>query len=424
MGIFSRKPKFIYKVSDSYYFEGKDIFDPQDLVEHIRNEDYRFRQDFLQETITITKVRNNKYGDIYYAKRIHLPQEEGYDWFEELSGFFAKKPQKYTLDDFEEDELDNEQHETLTLEEFESDLQDEQKPTLESIGDTEDKILERETNELSSESVTEEQEYIKVSKKDFLSLQLAIEEQNKEISGLKNAKEQEKRFEEKIIKKQDDSVLENDRLTALESTDPLSKNMDQLLENKYTDEIVENVLKMTKLEMDEQLSQFVASETTKIQTEIQQLDKRDLIKETITRRIESEKEEQLSKLNTQMTNERDQEIREEKLRHEAKLDEIENTFNKKLIEKTAMIKESLKEKLETSIQEEYEQQTEQLSRILQGKMDELKLRQQAVNAGLEANFKEALENFNRQHKLVIQEVEQKQQSSPINLEEIRKLKQA
>ncbi|EOD7438240.1 hypothetical protein ACJQ40_002745 [Enterococcus faecium] len=409
MEIFRRKPKFFYKVSDNYYFKDKDIFDPYELVEHIKNEDYRFRQEYLQETITISKIRNDKYQDIYYAKRIHLPQEEDFDWFDELTGFFAKKPQEYTLEDSTDSESSTEENKTLTLEEFESDLQAEPEHGSEIPETPKDEILEQEINELNTGSVTEEKEFIKVSKDEYLSLQLEIE-QLKNIARLEKGLEEERE--------------EQTNFTAVDVVDPLSKNMDQLLDNTYKDEIVENVLRMTKHEMDQQLSQFVTSETAKIQAEIQQLDKRNMIEETITKRIESEREDQLAKLNIQMTNERDQEIHEENLRHETRLDEIANTYNQKLIEETAKIKEKLKEKLETSIKEEYEQQSEQLSRILQGKMDELKLRQQAVNAGLEANFKEALENFNYQHKLVIQEVEQKKQSSPINLEEIRKLKQA
>lgn len=416
MEIFSRKPKFVYKVTDNYYFKEKDIYDPHELIEHIKNEDYRFKQDFLQETITITKIRNNKYGNIYYAKRIHLPQEEGVDWYDELTGFFAKKPQEYTLEESTDDESNTEENETLTLEEFEFDLQAEPEYDSEIVKASEDETIEHTVNEPNSGSTIEEHEFIKVSKEEFLSLQMEIQ-QLKSISRLE--KDLAEEHEEQEV-----SSSEQTNFATVEVVDPLSKNMDQLFENTYTDEIVENVLRMTKHEMDQQLSQFVASETAKIQAEIQQLDKRNLIEDTITKRIESEKEELLAKLNIQMTSERDQEIHEENLRHETRLDEIANTYHQNLMEKTANIKEKLKEKLEISIKEEYEQQSEQLSRILQGKMDELKLRQQAVNAGLEANFKEALENFNYQHKLVLQEVEQKKQSSPINLEEIRKLKQA
>ena len=407
MGIFKRKPKFIYEISGGSYSEEKELSDPYDLVEYIKNEDYRFKQDFLQETITISKIRNDKYNDVYYVKRINLPQEDC-DWFNELSGFFIKKPQEYSL----EDSAESKSNETLTLEDFEAELLSESEQKVEEVTITEEKPLTQEISEPTTAQVNEEQAFIRVSKEEFASLQQAVSEQNKEIAQLKNKKIQEETSEKQPT------------VTTEEFVDPLSKNMGQLMESTYTDEIVQNVLRMTKNEMDQALSQFIASETTKIQTEIQQLDKRDLIEEVITKRIEDEEKAQLSKLNIQVSSEREQEIHNENLRHDEKLKEIETTFSQQLSEKTTMIQETIKEKLETSIKEEYEQQTEQLSRILQGKMDELKLRQQAVNSGLEANFKEALENFNREHKQVIQEVEQKKQRSPINLEEIRKLKHA
>lgn len=417
MGIFKRKPKFIYEISGGSYFEDTEFFDPYDLVEHIKNEDYRFRQDFIQETITISKIRNDKYNDVYYAKRINLPQEEDCDWLNELSGFFIKKPQDYLLEDLAENKPSNKHDESLTLEEFEAELLSEPEQKIDESVTTEEKPVEQEINELKNVPIAEENQFVKVSKEDFLSLK-------QEIADLKNRKVQEESSEKTFVEEQIESDLVKTLITTEKVVDPLSKNMDQLLESTYTDEIVQNVLRMTKNEMDKALSQFIASETTKIQTEIQQLDKRDLIEGVITKRIEDEETAQLSNLNIQVSSERDQEIRNENLRHDEKLKEIETTFSQQLNEKTTMIQEALKEKLETSIKEEYEQQTEQLSRILQGKMDELKLRQQAVNAGLEANFKEALENFNREHKQVIQDVEQKKQRSPINLEEIRKLKHA
>lgn len=98
---------------------------------------------------------------------------------------------------------------------------------------------------------------------------------------------------------------------------------------------------------------------------------------------------------------------------------IESSFTTQLEGQSAAIQNAYKETIDQTIKKEYEQQTDQLSRILQGKMDELRLRQHTVNTGLEANFKEVLEKFNREHSQVIHEVEQKKQQSPINLEERR-----
>ncbi len=95
------------------------------------------------------------------------------------------------------------------------------------------------------------------------------------------------------------------------------------------------------------------------------------------------------------------------MRHQQALQAIEQLFLSQLQEKTAAIKDTYRKKIEQTIREEYDRQTEELSRILQGKMDELKIRQRAMNTGLKANFKEALANFNRGHTQVIQVVEQK-----------------
>ena len=137
-----------------------------------------------------------------------------------------------------------------------------------------------------------------------------------------------------------------------------------------------------------------------------------------------EEEQQLNELSQQLSKQKEESIQEENLRHQQRLQEIDQVFQNKNEEQVVAIKTTYKNKLDSSIKEEYDKQTEQLSRILQGKMDELQLRQQAINTGLESNFKEALAEFNREHSQVIEEVERKKQHAPIDLVERRKLKQA
>ncbi|MCT8193324.1 hypothetical protein KY382_34895, partial [Pseudomonas monteilii] len=175
---------------------------------------------------------------------------------------------------------------------------------------------------------------------------------------------------------------------------------------------------------DNALAAFVETETKKIKEEIKQLDKRDLIEELVTKRLTAEEQDRLSNLNQQLSLEKEQKTQEEILRHQQALREIEQAFVSQLQEETNVLREAYKNKIDQTIKAEYEKQTDQLSRILQGKMDELKMRQRTMNAGLEANFKEALANFNREHTQVIQVVEQKKHFSPIDLGERRKLKQA
>lgn len=144
-----------------------------------------------------------------------------------------------------------------------------------------------------------------------------------------------------------------------------------------------------------------------------------MIEESVTKRLQARKQEELANLENQLINQKQQQVQEEKLRHQQALQNIEKSFTTQLEGETEAIQNSYKETVDQTIKKEYEQQTEQLSRVLQGKMDELKLRQHTVNTGLEANFKEILETFNREHTQVIHEVEQKKQQSPISLEERR-----
>lgn len=144
-----------------------------------------------------------------------------------------------------------------------------------------------------------------------------------------------------------------------------------------------------------------------------------MIEELVTKRLTAEEQDRLSNLNQQLSLEKEQKTQEEILRHQQALREIEQVFVSQLQEETNVLRDAYKNKIDQTIKAEYEKQTDQLSRILQGKMDELKIRQRTMNAGLEANFKEALANFNREHTQVIQVVEQKKQQSPIHLEERR-----
>ncbi|EMF0618092.1 hypothetical protein G9L34_003059, partial [Enterococcus hirae] len=62
---------------------------------------------------------------------------------------------------------------------------------------------------------------------------------------------------------------------------------------------------------------------------------------------------------------------------------------------------------------EYKKQTEQLEKILQGKKEELALRQKVLNDGLKNNFAKVLETFNADHDEVIKNIDQQKKSSEL-----------
>lgn len=121
------------------------------------------------------------------------------------------------------------------------------------------------------------------------------------------------------------------------------------------DEIVQEVLQSTKVEFGQALTKFIETETKKINQEIQQLDKRHLIEESVTKRLEAKKQEELANLESQLINQKQQQVQEEKLRHQQALQHIEESFTTQLEGETAAIQNSYKETVDQTIKKEYEQ---------------------------------------------------------------------
>jgi hypothetical protein len=439
MRLFNRKPKFLYEFLGVDSFHEKEIVDPHELVNHMIDEDNRFRRDYLEGSITVSKVKNDKKGQIYYAERFDLPQDEGFDWLAALSSFFVKKPQEYDFSslssereekplapDKETTETVTETNKSLTLEDFEATIQSDsptQKDELSAVPNEKqahEETVSTNQSEVTAVKVEDEAEVVQLTKSDYEALRSAIQEQKQETERLREK-----------INQQETSSVKPEPIPVI----PIEKEAPSVIENLFVqetqppsvvvpDELVPGVLRSTQTEIDQVLSQFVQTETTKIDEEIKQLDKRDQISGIISERLQLEEKEQLDQLSQQQATKKDQLLQEENQRHQQKVQEIEHTCKEEHQGKAAEIRSIFEEKITTSIKEEYDKQTEQLIRVFQGKMEELQLRQQAMNDGLGTILRESLEKFNQQHNQVIQEVERKKQGSPIDLEEQRKLKQA
>ncbi|MBF0725128.1 hypothetical protein [Enterococcus gallinarum] len=425
MNLFKRKPKFIYALSGCEDLLQDKLFDAYELVEYIAKEDYRFQRDYLEGTVRITKMRNNAKRTVYFSKQIHLPQGEDTNWLEELSEFFTKKPLVFSVEETVPDHSEKEDsqvREAITLEEFEQDPQEELKEaaTLDLLSIKASSEKESEAAIVANQvAAPVETKFIQVPEDEFLSLKKAVEAQTREIAKLK---EERLQVTEEVLQEELPLPIGKHSSETLDKEFEIDVN--QLEIEASSDEIVQSVLQSTKAEINQTLAKFVETETEKIKEEIKRLDKRDRIEDDVTKRLEGEERDQMATMNHQLASEKDQQIKEEKMRHQQALQAIEQLFLSQLQEKTAAIKDTYRKKIEQTIREEYDRQTEELSRILQGKMDELKIRQRAMNTGLKANFKEALANFNRGHTQVIQVVEQKKQCSPIDLWERRRVKQA
>lgn len=433
-----KKPKFIYEFSGCKDFESREIHDPYELIKHVTDENYRFNNEYLSGSVVITKIRNNLEGKVYYAQQINLPQAEDVHWPEVLDNFFTRKSLDYDASLLEEIENiesingDSPEQSTYTLEDFEADLgyeTPERKVTPENPS-TEQEAGFNPMNEIPSNQDQESpSEVVTISRSELQALQETLASQQQAMQELQGEMSQMRSGVVPVLPTTEviqtpGSPLMNETSKKSLQEDPLVEQMTHLADTVQTDESVQQLLHSTKNEFDHALRQFITTETEKIQAEIQQLDKRDQIETTITQQLSITEQARLKELETQLKQAKDQELAAEKKRHEQALKEIENTYQQQLTTQSNTLKDTFKKQRDQDIKAEYDRQTEQLARILQGKMDELKLRQLAMNMGLEENFKAALANFNREHQQVIEVVEQKKHGTPIDLDERRKLRHA
>lgn len=423
MGLFRRKPKFIYELSGSSQFKDIQVTNTKDLRDYLVQENHRFRQEYLEGEVCVTKVKNDLSGKVYVEKGFILPQKEDFNWSEALSDFSTKKPlvaqdtmQSLINQDRKEKESIEETPKTeLTLEEFEGTLTTEKEATVTTIDTS--------STERSEITKTEEHksEVVQLTKQELDALYAEILAQKEETARLRKEVEEPVQIASTEYHETEEKMGQSEPVIPVSIPEPLTQEKDQAIAQELT---VPELLRTTKSGFDQALSDFLHAETTKIEQEIARLDKRGTIKQQVTERLQIEETVKIEQLTRQLTDEKEQLLQEEDMRHKQRRQEILSMIEEKRREQHAAIQTNIAEKTTKTIQEEYQEQTDQLSKILQGKLEELQVRQQTMNDGLKANFEETLHDFNLKHKRVMEEVERKKQETPIDLEEKRKQKLA
>lgn len=365
MKLFNRKPRFTFELTGTGDWQEEVILhDPHELIELMKREDYRFRNEYLKDTVTITKFRNNMEGKVYFAKQFTLPQEEGFDWLNALSSFFTKKVLPYELNETLSLTTNNSSSvtadyavsEPLTLEDFEADI--------------ETSKTSQSNQPKSSVEETIKSDMIQLSKSEFEALQVAIEEQKAENLHLRQQiGHQETQQTESFSNDSNQNELQDDSLI-----DPLSQSADQkeiTADETTNKEVVLDILPEIKDELDQELSKCLQSETEQVELEINKLDKRDQIKKIVTEQLSKEEHEQIEQLRQKWIDTKNEQLREEELRHKMRMEDITITCDTKLQEDEKKIHSSFTKKIEDYTQREYEKQTNKLIHTLQAKMEEL-----------------------------------------------------
>ncbi|HIB1912256.1 TPA: hypothetical protein ACWWCV_002751 [Enterococcus faecium] len=356
--------------------------------------------------LLIEKSKVTKKGDQkLYGLKLDLPILEENSYFDELLfPFHTKKPIEYDQSVFlvdkneiELEDIDNE--EPVMTEEMKRLVEKGSTnitPSVETADfDEEENINEESTEEIEQENVEE--------------LLRKLKQQEEEIQKLKTDKQP---METNDPVENTDIEVAKERIVSETQTDT-AKLPESIITTDTEDQSISEVLDMVKVEFGSRLELLIKKEKEKIQDEIKRLDERSEIPVKVTQKIDIEKNAAIEIEEKNLEINRLSALEEENKRHDQKIAEIEKEYATNRLMRLEAIKTEYEEKCNTLISQEYKKQTEQLEKILQGKKEELALRQKVLNDGLKNNFAKVLETFNADHDEVIKNIDQQKKSSEL-----------
>lgn len=422
------KKKYRIELSQVQNIRPDKVRNAADLVNFIIGENQELLDHEEQGSLVVSKIESSKKGEqILFAQRLELPMTAKTNFDALLEPFYTRKPLEFDESILEIQDEKRNSHENIEEKKYQAkndivqreendegyapapqlDLSDDEEESDVDSGSDKQVINDNPSKPSNDTGRTE----INVPASTLLT-EAAIKEivakemkgKDEEIKRLKQSlrsqeKEESAKVENPLVK--DDHVSE-----AILPTPSVSFDVSE-------DVNVFDVIKMVKYDANKRLEDFIAQETAKINAEIEALDTRDNIEPTLSKRFGDEKELEIEELNRKIESEKTEAISTENARHEAALKSIESKSEANRVNQISKLTEEFSAKLSSAIKEEYERQTEQLNLILQGKTEELQLRQKAVNEGMKNTVSEVLEGFNTNHGEVIQTVERRKNTSSL-----------
>lgn len=422
------KKKYRIELSQVQNIRPDKVRNAADLVNFIIGENQELLDHEEQGSLVVSKIESSKKGEqILFAQRLELPMTAKTNFDALLEPFYTRKPLEFdesileiqdekrnSLENVEE-KINQAKNDIVQREENDEgyapapqlDLSDDKEED-ESDSGSDKQVINDDPSEPSNDTGRTE---INVPASTLLTeaaikeiVAKEIKDKDEEIERLKQSlRSQEK---EEIAKVENPPVKDDHVSEAILANPLVSSDLSE-------DVNVLDVIKMVKYDANKRLEDFIAQETAKINAEIEALDTRDKIEPTLSKRFGDEKELEIKELNRKVDSEKTEAISSENARHEAALKSIESESEANRVSQIAKLTEEFSAKLSSAIKEEYERQTEQLNLILQGKTEELQLRQKAVNEGMKNTVSEVLEGFNTNHGEVIQNVERRKNSSGV-----------
>lgn len=371
----------------------------------------------------IEKLKESKKGStVLYAARLELPLLEDNSYFDQLlSPFYTKKKVAY------DESLITPVTENIT---------DDTTPDTPELPADLAALIQKGNEQLQPDSVSNEisdQSVVSTLEPAAVDSSNQIQESTtlQEVELLKQQLKAKQDEIEQLQQKEERPLPGNESQLTLNATtaDETAKILPEEKSGLYihdsepavlslqpSEQSVAAVIDRVRKDISSELEAFVLKETEKIQEEIQRLDRRGTIEKEISGRIQVEMDQQLDSDLSFLDDKKEKLIREEELRHHSTLKEIEDRHLKEREARIEEINSLFDQRYQAEFSKEYNQQTEQLVKILEGRQAELSRRQQELNDGLQANFANTLATFNQSHKKMIEIVErQKEVKQPVQL---------
>lgn len=408
-----------FELIHSDNIKGEKVASPEALVNYVIGVNNYLYQQEEQGWVYAEKIKETRKGkSTLFAMKIELPIMEDNPYFDQLlSPFYTKKKlpfEEIVLPEATFLERDKEGGEVPPLSpELKTLMQSgNERLDVDENGDTEiDVEVESDDSTMFMEQQAAKQQEIDELKYKLSLKQQEIEQLKRQEEPTMNEKVEQSEQKEAVSQEIVESVTTEDRPKypglSFDSVQSVpSESAISVAEPSLATGDVSDMLELVKQEFSTRLTTFVEEETRKIDAEIKEMDTRHLIEAEVTQKNQLEKKNALEAEQETLQGERQVQLTEENKRHEAALATIERTYADKKVAKEQEITAHYSEKLAEDISTEYKRQTEQLSRILQGKKDELSFKQKQMNEGLKENFTQVLATFNESHERVIEQMEQ------------------
>lgn len=409
------KKNYRFELSSTGNTIAPEVKNTPDLINYVIEENQRlFEVDDFEQLIIRKFVEKNNQENILYAQLLDLPMPEDTNFDELLVPFYSKKPVPF------EPGLKDVQfivsREQVTMNNINT-SDDEGYAEAPIIDENDDELIHESNYQTTAEHINESQVFSALPKV----------EESTEMTSEKNLAEQIKAKDEEIdsLRKQlnQKNILDNPDKQESDATTEIvvppllnsiiSDAATPTVNYKHDGETVSGIITVVKHEFETSLKDFVATETQKINAEIEALDNRDKISPELTHRSNIEKNAAIQALSEDIKQKILVSVNAENARHEEALKKIELDFESQRAVKVEELENQYQSQLQEDISKEYQLQTEQLNRILQGKTDEMLLHQKEVNDGMKQAVSDVLSSFNADHNQVIQEVERRKKSSSL-----------